>query len=86
MEADEMHTDGNATAGLLQEIFMADFTMLEHACVCGDRNPGGAHRCYQGAGIVLRCPTCGAVGLRVAKLPDRYVVELRGAWSQRIEP
>jgi hypothetical protein len=87
MDADELYTDGNAIAGLLQEIFVAEFTMLERTCQsCGDRNPAGAHRCYQGAGIVMRCPNCGDVALRLAALPDEHVFELRGAWSRRIGP
>jgi hypothetical protein len=86
MEAGDLHTDGNAIAGVLQDIFVADFTTLERTCQsCGDRNPAGAHRSYRGAGVVLRCPNCGDVALRLAALPDRYVFELRGAWSRRIE-
>jgi Family of unknown function (DUF6510) len=83
METDEMHTDGNAIAGLLQEVFVAEFTTMERTCQsCGDRNPAGAHRSYRGAGIVLRCPACGDVALRIAEQPDRFVFELRGAWSR----
>jgi hypothetical protein len=86
MAATEHHTDGNAIAGLLQEVFVAEFTTLERTCQsCGDRNPAGAHRSYRGAGIVLRCPHCGDVALRLAVLPDRHVFELRGAWSRRTE-
>ncbi|HMF82261.1 MAG TPA: DUF6510 family protein [Acidimicrobiia bacterium] len=83
MDEDDMHMDGNAIAGLLQEVFVAEFTTMEHKCQsCGDRNPAGAHRSYQGAGIVLRCPSCDDVGLRIAELPDRLVFEMRGAWSR----
>ena len=83
-DATEQHTDGNAIAGILQEIFVAEFTTLERTCQsCGDRNPAGAHRSYRGAGIVLRCPQCHDVALRLAVLPDQYVFELRGAWSRR---
>ena len=86
MDAADLHTDGNAIAGVLQEIFVAEFTTLERTCQsCGDRNAAGAHRSYQGAGIVLRCPNCSDVALRLAVLPDEYVFELRGAWSRRIE-
>jgi hypothetical protein len=85
-DATDQHTDGNAIAGILQEIFVAEFTTLERTCQsCGDRNPAGAHRNYRGAGIVLRCPHCNDVALRLAVLPDQYVLELRGAWSRRIE-
>ena len=82
MEAADMHTDGNAIAGLLQDVFVVEFTTMERTCQsCGDRNPAGAHRSYHGAGIVLRCPNCDDVALRIAELPDRLVLELRGAWS-----
>jgi hypothetical protein len=82
MEAADMHTDGNEIAGLLQEVFVAEFTTMERTCQsCGDRNPAGAHRTFHGAGIVLRCPNCDDVALRIAEQPDRLVFELRGAWS-----
>jgi Family of unknown function (DUF6510) len=85
-DATEQHTDGNAIAGILQEIFVAEFTTMERTCQsCGDRNPAGAHRSYRSAGIVLRCPRCNDVALRLAVLPDQYVFELRGAWSRRSE-
>ena len=86
MDATDQHTDGNEIAGLLQEVFVAEFTTLERRCQsCGDCNPAGAHRSYRGAGIVLRCPHCGDVALRIAVLPDRHVFELRGAWSRRTD-
>ena len=84
MDATDMHMDGNAIAGLLQQVFVAEFTTMERTCQsCGDSTPAGAHRSYHGAGIVLRCPNCGDVALRIAELPDRLVFELRGAWSVR---
>lgn len=86
MDATDMHTDGNAIAGLLSEVFVAEFTTMERTCQsCGDRNPAGAHRSYRGAGVVLRCPNCDDVALRIAELPDGLVFELRGAWSSRRE-
>jgi len=85
MEASDLHTDGNAIAGLLQQIFVAEFTTLERTCQsCGDTSPAGAHRSYHGAGVVLRCPRCSDIALRASALPDRTVFELRGAWSIRI--
>lgn len=86
MDATDMHTDGNAIAGLLSEVLVAEFTTMERTCQsCGDRNPAGAHRSYHGAGVVLRCPNCDDVALRIAELPDGLVFELRGAWSSRRE-
>ena len=37
-----------------------------------------AHRAYRGAGLVLRCPSCTDVAVRIGTLADRYVVEMRG--------
>lgn len=51
--------DGNAVAGLLQEVFAADVTSAFGSCArCGARQPVGASHVYRGAGIVLRCPHC----------------------------
>ena len=73
--------DGNAMAGLLEEAFGAEMTTVMRRCQsCGQRNPVGEHRLYRGAGQVLRCPNCGDVALRIAVLPDRHMVELRGTW------
>jgi hypothetical protein len=33
---------------------------------------------------VLRCPVCGDIALRIATLPDRHVVEVRGAWRLEV--
>jgi hypothetical protein len=75
------HTDGSGVAGLLQEIFTSEITSIERICQsCGSRNPTGAHRAYTGAGVVLRCPACEDVALRIGVLPSERVVELRGTW------
>jgi hypothetical protein len=86
MPGAELHTDGNAAAGMLQQIFVAEFTALMRTCQsCGDRSPAGAHRSYAGAGIVLRCPSCDDIALRIAAQPHELVFELRGTWSRRID-
>ena len=80
--------DGNAAGGLLQEIFAEEMTASPTECAsCGREGELGALLAFtQAPGVVLRCPNCSDVGLRVATLPDQYVFELRGAWSRRIEP
>jgi hypothetical protein len=84
MTREDTWLDGNAMAGLLDEIFETEMTTAIHVCrSCGNRSAVGAHRAYRGAGTVLRCPECGDVALRVAELADRHVVQLTGAW--RIE-
>jgi hypothetical protein len=82
MEAESLHTDGNAIAGLLQEVFVAEVTAAGRVCQsCGQDNPIGAHRLYTGAGLVLRCPGCGDLAACIAVLPDRNVISLHGTWS-----
>lgn len=74
--------DGNAIAGLLQELFDVEMTTMPRGCAsCGEWYPLGAHRAYRGAGIVLRCPACDDVALRVATLPGRHIVQLSGSWT-----
>ena len=81
MSAESVHTDGNAVAGLLQEIFLVEMTAAQRICQsCGAQRALGGHRAFQGAGVVLRCPHCGDLGGCIAALPDRHVVELRGTW------
>ena len=73
--------DGNAIGGLLQELLGAEMTAMPRGCQsCGAVRPIAAHRLYRGAGLVLRCPACGDVALRVATLHDRYVLQMAGAW------
>ena len=70
--------DGNALAGLLTEALGEDVTALERRCgSCGDERAFGAYRAYLGAGVVLRCPSCGAPGLRVVQMAGRF----SGRWS-----
>jgi hypothetical protein len=76
-----MHTDGNAIAGLLEEIFAREVTATERVCQsCRARNRIGDHRLYRGAGLVLRCPSCGDIAASIAELPDSYAVNTRGLW------
>lgn len=76
-----MHTDANDIAGLLEEIFGRDVTTAERVCQsCHTRNLIGAHRLYRGAGLVLRCPTCGDVAATVVSLADRHAISIHGSW------
>ena len=77
-----VHTDANAVAGLLQQVFAGEITSARRVCQsCRARSAAGAHRAYVGAGVVLRCPACGDVAARIAVLPGRHVFELRGVWT-----
>ena len=78
----ELHTDGNAIAGMLQEVFVTEITAAVRTCQsCGNANAIGAHRLYAGAGHVLRCPSCGDVAACIVSFPDQHVISLSGVWS-----
>ena len=82
MEAGTLHTDGNEIAGILQEVFVAEVTAAGRVCQsCHEDNPIGAHRLYHGAGLVLRCPSCGDLAAVIAVRPDSNVISLHGTWS-----
>jgi hypothetical protein len=73
--------DGNAVAGLLDTVFETEMTEAQRRCgSCDTLAAVGAHRAFLGAGVVLRCPACNDLALRVAVLPDRHVVRLTGTW------
>jgi len=56
---DPLMLDGNAIAGLLQEVFAVEMTTAIGTCnTCGAADRVGALRVFRGAGIVMRCPHC----------------------------
>ena len=71
--------DGNAIAGLLQEVFSAEMTTAIGTCGnCGTAGPVGAAHVYRGAGIVLRCPHCDAVLATIVRNDSRVWIDLTG--------
>jgi hypothetical protein len=73
--------DANAVGGLLQEIFAAEMTLSPAECAhCGREGAVGSLLAFvRGSGVVLRCPTCNNIVLRVARTPGRIYVDARGA-------
>jgi hypothetical protein len=56
---DALMLDGNAVAGLLQEVFAVEMTTAIGTCnTCGVTDQVGALHVFRGAGIVMRCPHC----------------------------
>ena len=56
---DPLMLDGNAVAGLLQEVFAVEMTTAITTCgSCGAADAIGATHVFRGAGIVMRCPHC----------------------------
>ena len=76
----ENKLDGNAAAGILQEIFPFEMTLVQATCTgCGANNAIGALAAYMhGMGTVLRCPSCDTVLIRVAQTRGRYWLDMRG--------
>lgn len=76
----ENKLDGNAAAGMLQEIFPFEMTLVQVTCTgCGTINPIGATTAYMhGMGTVIRCPSCDTVLIRVARTKGRYWLDMRG--------
>jgi ribosomal protein S27E len=74
------HLDGNGAAGVLREVFAAEMTDSSCTCAgCGKSSAVGGLLLYGSAmGTVLRCPTCGAVVLRVTGTRRRWTLEIRG--------
>jgi hypothetical protein len=76
---DALTLDGNAAAGLLREVFAAEMTTAVGTCDgCGAIDSVGAVRLYSGAGVVLRCPQCEAVLMKIVTDGARVWIDLRG--------
>jgi hypothetical protein len=80
MLSEEMRLDGNAAGGALRELFARDVTGAAATCAgCGTVRPLGALLDYGGAmGVVLRCPGCDAVMLRLTRTPGWLRVDASG--------
>jgi hypothetical protein len=75
----ELRLDGNAVAGLLQEVFAVEMTTAIGTCSgCSTAGPVGAAHLYRGAGIVLRCPHCDNVLAKIVKNDSRVWIDLTG--------
>lgn len=76
---DELRLDGNAAAGLLQEIFGAEMTTAPGTCDgCGAVDAVGGTHLYKGAGLVFRCAHCHAVLMKIVTDGVRVWIDLRG--------
>ena len=80
---ESLRLDGNAAAGMLSEIFSVDLTAGQAKCAgCGTTRPVGALHVYShGMGMVVRCPNCDQVVLRIARTPTHLWLDARGATS-----
>jgi len=76
-----LRLDGNAAAGILSEVFVPDLTTARVTCAnCGTIRALGALLVYaHGMGVVMRCPSCDAVVLRVARPRSQVWLDPTGA-------
>jgi hypothetical protein len=80
MDEEDLKLDGNAAAGLFQEVFAFELTTARGRCNnCGNVAEVGAVMVYSNApGTVLRCPVCEAVLMRMAGNGERHWLDVRG--------
>jgi Zn finger protein HypA/HybF involved in hydrogenase expression len=81
-----MMLDGNAAAGLLQEVFSAEMTAAPTECAsCGKQGEVGTLIAFvQAPGLVLRCPACESVMVRMVRSDRHIYLDARGAVYLRI--
>jgi hypothetical protein len=72
--------DGNAIAGLLQEVFGTEMTTAGCVCGnCGDTGQVGGLAVYlQAPGTVVRCRSCDSVLMVFVRVRNRICVDLLG--------
>jgi Family of unknown function (DUF6510) len=77
--------DGNSIGGLLESVFGRDLTVALGVCgTCGAERQVGAFHVYRAAGIVVRCPDCDAVLMRVVEAPQRTWIDMQGVATMQI--
>jgi Family of unknown function (DUF6510) len=79
--------DGNAIGGVLGEIFGREMTIAVGVCgSCGATGPVAELHVYLRApGIVVRCPDCECVLLKIVQSERRTWLDLRGLRALQID-
>ena len=79
--------DGNAAAGLLQEIFVTDVTTAQFRCdACGSTGVVGSLRLYAASmGAVLRCANCDGIVMRAVRTPHGHWLQMAAARYLRFQ-
>jgi hypothetical protein len=82
---DPLMLDGNAIAGLLQEVFAVEMTTAIGTCnTCGAADRVGAFRVFRGAGIVMRCPHCDNALVTIVEDGPRVWIGFAGIRTLRV--
>jgi len=84
----DLTLDANAVAGVLESVFGADMTATPGQCAsCHTVSLVGTLRAYvRGPGVVLRCPACAEVVVRITQTPSGTRVDARGAAYLVVKP
>ena len=83
----ELTVDGSAVGGLLAAVFGAEMTGTPGQCAhCRTVSIVGTMRAYvRGPGVVLRCPACAGVVIRIVETPTATIVDVSGIARLRFE-
>lgn len=83
----ELTVDGSGVGGLLLEVFGVEMTGTPGECVhCHTVSVVGTMRVYmRGPGVVIRCPACAEVVVRIVRTPHRLLVDTSGAVGMSAE-
>jgi hypothetical protein len=86
-DPDDRHLDGNAAAGVLADIFGEDMTIRWTVCAwCHRHHVVGRLVVYlHGMGVVLRCPGCGGVQIKIGTVAQSYRIDMRGVQTVEID-
>ena len=77
--------DGNAIAGLLQEVFAVEMTTAIVTCErCSAADAVGAIPVFRGAGIVLRCRSCNSALMTIVRDGTRVWMSLSGVRTLQV--
>ena len=84
----DLTVDGNAVGGMLASVFAVDMTGSAGQCAhCHTVSMVGTLRGYvRGPGVVLRCPACAEVVIRIVETPTGTLVDVSGASTLRLSP
>ena len=82
---DALMLDGNAVAGLLQEVFVVEMTTAIGTCkACGATEAVGALHVFRGAGFVMRCPHCDNPLVTIVKDDTRVWIGFPGVRTLQV--
>jgi DNA-directed RNA polymerase subunit RPC12/RpoP len=74
-----MPLDGNAAGGPLADLFAVEMTSATVVCDgCGRQSALATLMLYGGAGLVLRCPDCDTMILRMMRSGSTVSLDMRG--------